>query len=134
MNHLHAVIKSIETEDHISLVFLETGGISFSTLVIDTPATAAYLQEGKEVVLVFKETAMSIAKNLVGGLSIRNRLPASVTAVKKGKILTAVSLDCSGNPLTAIITTRSANELAIAVGDLVEGLVKTNDISLMQKE
>jgi molybdate transport system regulatory protein len=134
MNQLHAVIKSIETEDHISLVTVEVAGISFSTLVIDTPATATYLREGNEVVMVFKETAMSIAKNLSGGLSIRNRFPATVAAIKKGKVLTSVSLDCKGYPLTAVITTASANMLALKPGDLVEGLVKTNDISLMQQE
>jgi len=134
MNQLHAVIKSIETEDHISLVMVEAAGITFSTLVIDTPVTAAYLREGTGVIMVFKETAMSIAKNVTGELSIRNRFPATVTEIKSGKVLTAVALNYKGNNLTAVITTRAANNLAIAAGDEVEGLVKTNDISLMQKE
>jgi molybdate transport system regulatory protein len=134
MNHLNAVIKSVETEDNISLVIVEAADILFSTLVIDTPATSAYLKEGNEIIMVFKETAMSIAKDLSGGLSIRNRFPATVTDVTCGKVLTSVSLNCKGIMLMAIITTRSANELAIKAGDTVEGLVKTNDISLLQKE
>ena len=134
MNQFTAVIQSIETEDHISLVQVEAAGIIFSTLVIDIPATAAYLREGNEVIMVFKETAMSVAKNVTGGLSIRNRFPAIVAAIKSGKVLTSVTLHCKGNQLMAVITTRSANTLALAVGDAVEGLVKTNDISLMQKE
>jgi molybdate transport system regulatory protein len=134
MNQLTAIIKRIETEENISLVAVEADSMSFTTLVIDTPATAGYLREGNEVMMVFKETAMSIAKNLSGSLSIRNRFPGTITSVKSGKVLTAISLLCKGNPLTSVITTHAANDLALAVGDTVEGLVKTNDISLMQKE
>ena len=134
MNQLHAVIKSIETEENISLVMLEAAELSFSTLVIDTPSTATYLKQGTEVIMVFKETAVSVSKNLSGGLSIRNRFPSVVTTIKDGKVLSAITLDCKGNQLTAVITTRSADDLGITIGDTVEGLVKTNDISLMQKE
>ena len=134
MNQLSAVIKSIETEENISLVTVEAAGIYFSTLVIDTPATATYLHIGNEVIMVFKETAMSIAKNITGSLSIRNRFPAIVTSVKHDKLLTAIALDCKGLKLTAIITSRSAKELDLKNNDIVEGLVKTNDISLMLKE
>lgn len=134
MNQLNAVITSIETEAHISLVTLQATGITFSTLVIDTPASATYLHVGNEVVMVFKETAMSVAKNMTGGLSIRNRFPATVTAVDSGSVLTAVTLNFNSITLRAVITTRSANNLLLAVGDKVEGLVKTNDVSLMQKE
>ena len=134
MNQLQAVIKSIETEENISMVIVEAMGISFSILVIDTPATAAYLEEDNEVIMVFKATALSVAKNFSGGLSIRNRFPATIAAIQSGKVLSSVLLDCNGNMLEAVITTRSANALALQVGDTVEGLVKTNDISLMQKE
>jgi len=134
MNHLNAVIKSIETEENISLVLVEAAGLPFSTLVIDTPTTAAYLKEGNVVVMVFKETSMSISKDLAGGLSIRNRFPGVVTAIKGGGVLTSVSLDCNGIKLTAVITTHAAKELTIQVGDMIEGLVKINDISLMRKE
>ena len=134
MNQLNAVIKSIETEESISLVVVEAMGISFSVLVIDTPASAAYLEEGNDVIMVFKATAMSVAKNLSGGLSIRNRFPATIVAIEGGKVLSSVLLDCKGVMLEAVITTHAAEGLALQVGDAVEGLVKTHDISLMHKE
>src|SRR4051794_33682139 len=99
MNQLYAIIKSVETEENISLVLVEAMGISFSALVIDTPATAAYLQEGNEAIMVFKETVTSVAKNLSGGLSIHNRFPATIAAIASGKVLSSVLLDCKGNML-----------------------------------
>src|SRR3954454_17632229 len=117
MNQLNAVIKSIETEENISMVTVEAMGISFSILVIDTPATAAYLEEGNEVIMVFKATAMSVAKNLSGGLSIRNRFPATIAAIENGKVLSSVLLDCKGVMLEAVITTRAAEGLGLQIGD-----------------
>lgn len=132
MNQLHATITAIETAGDISLVTLEAAGETFSSLVIDTPATALYLQAGKEIVMVFKETEMAVGKGFSGGLSLRNRFPARVRQIETGTILSAVHLDFKGLDLLAVITTRSVADLQLAVGDEVLGLVKTNEISLTE--
>jgi molybdopterin-binding protein len=134
MNEFNAVIKSIETEDHISLVIAQAAGISFYTLVIDNQETADYLQEGKAVTLVFKENAVSLAKNLSGQLSIRNKLPCTITGMETGNVLSSVSLDCKGHKLVSVITTNAVKALNLQNGDHVEALIKTTDISLLQPE
>ena len=40
-------------------------------------------------------------------------------------------LDCRGQPLTSIITTRAVKRLELQEGDEVEALVKANEVSLM---
>lgn len=132
MNQLQGNITAVETAGDISLVTIAAAGESFSTLVIDTPATAPYLQTGRAIVMVFKETEMSIGKNLSGGLSLRNRFPATVRQVESGQLLSCVYLDFKGMALQAVITTRSVAELQLAPGDEVVGLVKTNEISLTE--
>jgi molybdate transport system regulatory protein len=132
MNQLSGIIKSIETDGHISLVSILAEGTEFFSLVIDTPQTAAYLQMGNKVFLIFKETEMSIAKHISGGLSIRNRFHSIIRAIEPGKILSKITLDFKGQILHAIITTRSLHSLHLQVGDQVEGLVKTNEISIME--
>jgi molybdate transport system regulatory protein len=132
MNQLKATITAIESAGDISLVSLAAAGESFSSLVIDTPATAAYLQPGKEIVMVFKETEMSIGKSLAGGLSLRNRFPARVRQIEAGTILSNIYLDFKGIPLQAVITSRSVADLQLTVGDEVVGLVKSNEISLTE--
>lgn len=133
MNQLQATISAIESAGDISLVTMQAAGESFSSLVIDTPATAAYLQVGKQVVMVFKETEMSLGKHLSGGLSLRNRFPAIIRHIETGSILSAVQLDFKGHALQAVITSRSVAELQLAPGDAVVGLVKTNEISLTER-
>jgi len=132
MNQLKGIITAIDSALDISLVTVAAAGDSFSALIIDTPQTAAYLRPGQEIIMVFKETEMSLAKNLSGSLSLRNRFAATIQAIETGKILTSVYLNFKGQLLCAIITTRSAQELQLAVGEAVVGLVKSNEISLMQ--
>jgi len=132
MNQLKGVIQAIESEQDISLVRIIAAGDFFSALVIDTPETASYLQSGKEIIMLFKETEMSIGKNLTGGLSLRNRFNATISNIEAGKVLSSVYLNFKSYPLCAIITTASVTELKLAVGDTVVGLVKTNEVSLME--
>ncbi|KAA5545685.1 TOBE domain-containing protein [Adhaeribacter rhizoryzae] len=132
MNRLAGVIKSITTEKDISLVTVSATGETFSALIIDTPQTAAYLKPNQEINMVFKETEMAIGKNLTGGLSLRNRFAATVQEITAGTVLSRIILDFKGHLLCAIITTQSVTDLQLAVGDSVVGLVKTNEISLME--
>ena len=132
MNSLQGVITAISTEKDISLVTIAAAGETFSALVIDTPATAAYLKPHHQIRMVFKETEMAIGKNLSGSLSLRNRFNATIRQIQSGKILSSVSLDFKGHNLCAIITTQSVKELHLAAGDTVVGLVKTNEVSLME--
>jgi molybdate transport system regulatory protein len=131
MNRLKGIITAIDSAVDISLVTVVALGDSFSALVIDTPETAEYLQPGQEITIIFKETEMSLGKNLSGHLSLRNRFAATITSLEAGKILTRVNLNYKGQSLCAIITTRSAQELDLNEGEAVVGLVKSNEISLM---
>ncbi len=130
MNQLKGTVVAVEWAEAISLVTVEAMGHLFSALVIDSPETATYVGVGNPVVMVFKETEVSIGKNLSGGLSLRNRFASRVNEVKRGKVLSQLTLDFKGELIVAIITTRSVQELDLQIGDQVEGLVKTNEVTL----
>lgn len=130
MNKLKGYIAAIESNSHMSLVDVAVGGDMFSATLLETPETASYLKIGQAVSMLFKESEVSLAKNLSGLISLRNRIPAIVTGVERGAIMSAVKLDYRGLPLTSIITTRGVNRLQLAVGDTVEALVKANEILL----
>lgn len=134
MNELDGTIKTITTEEHISLVVVDVAGISLNALVIDTPDTASYLMEGKKIMIVFKESAVSIAKNVTGLFSIRNRIPCVITEIKIGIVLSAISLAANSISLSSVITTNAVKQLDLQPNDKVEALIKTTDISIMQAE
>ncbi|HEY6094552.1 MAG TPA: TOBE domain-containing protein [Gallionellaceae bacterium] len=132
MNQLRGRIVGIESNDHVSLVEVEIGGDTFSAMLLETPESAPYLAIGNEVQVLFKETEVSLAKNLSGLISLRNRVHATVRAVRSGAILSEVELDYRGQRLCSIITTRSIRRLDIRAGDEVEALIKANEVSLME--
>jgi molybdate transport system regulatory protein len=128
---LKGKIAAIDSNRHMSLVDVTVGNDVFTATLLETPASADYLKVGKPVTLLFKETEVSLAKNLSGIISLRNRFPVTVRSIKRGDILSAIGLDYAGKALIGVITTRGMDRLQLAIGDAVEALVKANEIALM---
>ncbi len=131
MNKLEGIIIHITSQDDLSLIDLKVDNDLFTTILINSD-DIDYLKTDNKVFILFKETEVSIAKNLSGILSIRNKMRAKVKEIEKGKILTKVVLDYKDKSIISIITTRAVNELDLQIGDEVDALVKTNEVSIMK--
>ncbi len=132
MNRLKGIIVKIETSNHLSLVDVDVGGDTLSSIIIETPETADYLQTGGEIMLLFKETEVILAKELSGSITLKNRLPCVVRSVTMDTLLTEVNLDYMGHALTAVLVSRCADGVSIREGDSVEVLIKVNEITLLK--
>lgn len=132
MNKLYGRITAIESNDHVSLVDVEVAGDSFTATLLETPEDSPYLKVGNRVAVLFKETEVSLAKNLSGMISLRNRLRARVVEVRSGVILSEVVMEYHGHPISSIITTRSIKRMDIKPGDELEAMVKANEMSLLE--
>ena len=130
MNKLIGKVIFIESSPHMSMVDIDVDGDVFSSIVLETPASASYLKQDSRVTLLFKETEVSIGKNLSGLISLRNRFKGTVKRIEKSDILTKVFLNYKSKIIVSIISTRSAQKLGLVDGDEVEWLVKTNEVSL----
>ncbi|HYD61926.1 MAG TPA: TOBE domain-containing protein [Noviherbaspirillum sp.] len=134
MNRLPGIIGDVEVHGSVALVEAQVGSHRFTATLIGASEEAAGWQQGRAVTLLFKETEVSLAKNLSGLISMRNRIPCTVTSIERGKLLARVALDFEGRRLESVITTRSSHALGLAVGDAVEGLVKANEMTLAVEE
>ena len=134
MNKLNGKIVDIESSPHMSMVDIDVEGDIFSSIVLETPSSSDYLKTATLITLLFKETEVSLAKNLTGEISLRNRFGALVKNIERSRILTKVTLDYKNTPIISIISTRSADRLALKLGDRVEWLVKTNEVSLLKEK
>ena len=130
MNKLIGKVTLVESSSHMSMVDFDVDGDVFSSIVLETPATAPYLKQGSSVTLLFKETEVSIGKNLSGLISLRNRFKATIIGLEKSDILTKVFLNYKNKEVVSIISSRSAQKLGLIDGDEIEWLVKTNEVSL----
>lgn len=131
MNRLPGMISAVEIHGSIALVEATVGAQKLTATLIGAGNEVQGWQTGMPIALLFKETEVSLAKNLSGLISMRNRMPCTVTAIERGKLLTKVSLDFNGHAITSVITTRSSHALDLTVGDTVEGLVKANEMTMI---
>lgn len=134
MNRLPGTISAVDVHGSIALVEATVGSHRLAATLIGAGDEVQTWHGGMPVVLLFKETEVSLAKNLSGLISMRNRMPCTVTAVDRGKLLTKVALDFNGHAITSVITTRSSLALELAVGDAVEGLVKANEMTIVPED
>ena len=133
MNKLTGTISQIQQSGAILLVDIDVDGHGFSAMLIESATQLEWLQTGKIINLIFKETEVSLAKNLSGMISMRNRMKCTILHIECGELLSKVSLQFQKYVITSAITTRSVDSLDLKIGDEVEALVKANEVSLMKK-
>lgn len=130
MNILSGNITSIKGSESLSLVKVEIGSVIFTSIIIDTPESDAYFKIGNSVKIYFKETEVIIAKNELLSISIQNKIPCTIIAMKLGEILTELHLRFGEINIKSLITTNACKTLNLKNGDAVLALIKTNEISL----
>ena len=133
MNKLSGIISKIQQSGAILLVDVDVDGHGFSAMLIESATQPEWLVAKKTVDIVFKETEVSLAKNLSGQISMRNRMKCIVQQIERGELLSKISLKFQKYIVTSAITTRAVDSLQLTIGDEVEALVKANEVSLMKK-
>ncbi|MBI3712218.1 MAG: TOBE domain-containing protein [Burkholderiales bacterium] len=135
MNQINGHILAIDHEGSIALLDVVLGDLRLSATILGEAQTLGLWKIEQPVQLQFNEMEVAIAKNLSGQISLRNRLPGTIMALEWGRILTRVSFQvlAAGTEMLfdAVITTRSARHLQLAVGDQIEGLVKSNEMHVL---
>ncbi|HVZ56748.1 MAG TPA: TOBE domain-containing protein [Chitinophagaceae bacterium] len=130
MNALPATIRQVISSGNLSVVEACVEEDCFALVVLDTPQTAAYLQAGQPVRLLFNENEVLLAKNWAGDISTPNRLGCRVTAMQQGDLFCRVRLQYRGFGVTSVITGEAAGRLALAPGDEVTAFINTSEITL----
>ena len=133
MNKLSGKIDSIRSSGNLSIVKIFINGHILKSVVIETPATAPFLKKDETVNVIFKETEVSLAKNLSGKISLQNKLDCRVAYIENGELLSKVILDYDGEKLVSIITQAAVEDLELKPGDKVTALIKTNEVIVAQE-
>jgi molybdate transport system regulatory protein len=134
MNKLPGTVTNIQQSGAILLVDVEVEQQMFSAMLIESVQQPEWLVVGHGVDVVFKETEVSLAKNLSGQISMRNRMKCTVAAIEWGDLLSKIKLNFRSFTVASAITTRAVDSLKLEIGEEVEALVKANEVSLMRKK
>ncbi len=106
------------------------GGQDLTAAITRDAAEDLALAPGTPVRALVKATEVALATGRVEGLSIRNRLPGTVTAVTTGAATATVRIAVEGAELTAAITRHAADDLDLSPGVPVVALIKSTEVSL----
>lgn len=132
MNVLTGQIETITIKGSLSLVRVIIAKIPLTAIVIDTPETAAYLEPGNDVKVIFKETEVIIGKGMDHQISLQNRLIGHVQSIESGELLSRLVIDTHAGQVVSVITANAVDQLALKVGSEVTAMIKTNEIMLSQ--
>lgn len=106
------------------------GGQNLTSAITREAVEELGLAAGSAVSALVKSTEVSLATGTVEGLSIRNRLPGTVSEIATGAAMASVKVTVEGGELTAVITRDAVSDLGLAVGSPVTALIKSTEVSL----
>ncbi len=132
MNIFSGIIASIKVSGNISLITINVNNIFFKTMVIETPATAAWLKIDSRVNVIFKETEVIIGKGLEHSVSLQNKVPGEIIDIQRGELMSKVIVGTVVGNIVAIISLDAVLQLDLQVGETVSAMIKTNEIMISQ--
>ncbi|WP_343587001.1 TOBE domain-containing protein [Flavobacterium sp.] len=127
MNVLKGIITEIQSHEGISLVKLKSNENIFTSIILDVPD---YLKENNTVKIIFKETEVIISKDLNPSISVQNQIYGRIESIKKGVILSQITLSIGEDKIQSIITTNACEQLDLKENQNILALIKTNEVSL----
>jgi molybdate transport system regulatory protein len=130
-NQLPGTVTAVTPGEVMATVSVRlTGGQALTAAITREAADDLGLAPGTAVRALVKSTEVSLATAPVEGLSIRNRLPGTVTDIVTGDAMASVRVTVEGGELTAVITRDAADDLALSAGTPVVALIKSTEVSL----
>ena len=131
MNRFQAIITQIESEGSLHIVTFDFEGTQLRMMSLEL---GAEVRVGCVVILTIKSTYIALVKtsaaSFAESVSYTNLIPATITNVKQGKLLSSIGLDAEGYKLESIITRGSADRMQLVVGETVTMLIKASELSI----
>ena len=130
-NQLPGTVTTVTPGEAMATVTIRLDGGQDLTAAITLDAVGELgLTPGSPVRALVKSTEVSLATAPVRGVSIRNQLPGTVTAVATGAAMATVKIAVEGGELTSAITADAATDLALKAGTHVVALIKSTEVAL----
>ncbi|MER7931588.1 MULTISPECIES: TOBE domain-containing protein [unclassified Streptomyces] len=130
-NQIPGTVTSVTPGEVMATVRLRLDGGQDLTAAITLEAVKELgLAEGSAVRAMMKATEVALATGPVTGLSIRNRLPGTVSDVAQGGAMATVKVSVDGGELTSAVTRDAVTDLGLAPGSPVVALIKSTEVSL----
>jgi len=130
MNTITVTVTQIQNKDDLNIVTFASQNHSLSMMSLQLDPQ---IKEGRVLYVTTKATNIAIAKNFSGDISYSNQLKTKIDNIELGELLCSLELIFEDTLLESIITADSAKRMDLKKGDEVTALIKSSDLSIMEK-
>ncbi|MFE1949504.1 MULTISPECIES: TOBE domain-containing protein [Streptomyces] len=131
-NQLPGTVAAVTSGAAMATVRIRLDGGQELTSAVTAEAVAELgIAAGSRITALVKSTEVALAIGPVEGLSIRNRLAGTVSAVTLGPAMATVKIAAGSVELTAAVTSDAVTDLALTTGTPVVALMKSTEVSLV---
>jgi len=126
MNKLKCIVTSVSSSDMLTKIDMLCDDVALTAFAIEMDLDS--ICRGDEIVVLFKESEVSIAKNFIGEISLQNRFTCKVEDIEKGDLLAQLRLSFFNHYIDSIISMKSVKNMDLQVGDNVTAFVKSTEM------
>ena len=129
MNRITATVTSITSIDNITLIDFKAHDTVLRMMSLEQNLD---FHSKSRVVLGFKASHVSLAKEPLEHISISNRLPVSIETLDQGNLLCSLKLRFHEHLIESIITKNSCIAMNLAPKETLFALVKASELSILE--
>lgn len=130
MNKLQGAITAITTKDQFAMVSLVVKNQIFRAIVINVNAINPNLVIGQNVNILFKETDVTLSREIPVHISIDNQIPVIVDGIIMGDLLSKVRVSFQNIFVKTVVPAEFA--ASIKIGMSLTMLIRSNELMLME--
>jgi molybdate transport system regulatory protein len=128
-NQIGGRIEHIERGKVNSSIFIKLkSGYSLVSVITNSAVDSLSLQNGDEVIAIFKSGSVLLTADLTLSISARNKFQGEVIKITRGEVNSEIVLDIGGDTIASVITTEAVKALNLKVGDNLSAVIKSSDI------
>jgi len=130
MNNIEAVVTGIKKTDIVTYIDLKCGEESLRLIRKSYPI---WLSEGDSVNCKFQEVSVCVSKECEGKVSIENKIPARLKALRQNGSLCELTFESSMGDVVSLITQDAYNSLGLELECSATMLLRGLDITIEPK-
>lgn len=127
MNTIKGTVISVNSANGVSEVEVKTPLGNIYAVVLERPGEAEFVKENKQVKCIFKETEILLLREKVSQI---NLFEGTIRSLEKGRVLSMLVVDCKGQEIRVMLTSRQVDTLGLSQGTKVYMLLSPMHVIL----
>jgi molybdopterin-binding protein len=127
MNTIKGTVISVNFANGLCEVEVKTPLGNIYAVVLESPEEAEFVKENKQVKCIFKETEVLLLREKVSQI---NLFEGTIKSLEKGRVLSMLVVDCKGEEIRVMLTSRQVTTLGLSQGTKVYMLLSPMHVVL----